>query len=131
VGVVAKCSGIKTTGERCRNRPTTGSEYCPAHDPERAEARRESASKAGKAKGPAAELVALRGRIRRYMDDVEKGKLEKGKASVLAQLAGVAGRLYEAERRIVETEQLAEKLEALEETIEAQQQRGGFGYYGA
>ena len=124
------CSGIKASGERCRNRPTTGSEYCPAHDPERAGARSEAARTAAKSKGPAAELVALRGRIRRYMDDVEKGELEKGKASVLAQLAGVAGRLYEAERRIVETEQLAAKIEALEEVIESQGGAGGGYYYG-
>ena len=63
------------------------------------------------------------------MDDVEKGELEKGKASVLAQLAGVAGRLYEAERRIIETEQLAAKVAELEDLIEHQAQRGH--YYGA
>ena len=129
MGVVDKCSGIKASGERCRNRPTTGSEYCPAHDPERAGARSEAARTAAKSKGPAAELVALRARIRRYMDDVEKGKLEKGKASVLAQLAGVAGRLYEAERRIIETEQLAAKVAELEDLIEHQAQRGF--HYGA
>jgi hypothetical protein len=127
---VARCSGIKVSGERCRNRPTTGSEYCPAHAPERAQARRESASKAGRARGPAQELVELRGRIRKYMDRVEKGELEKGKASVLAQLAGVAGRLYEAERRILETQELAGRLEELELTIQTQQQSGGGYYYG-
>jgi hypothetical protein len=62
-------------------------------------------------------------------DRVEKGALEKGKASVLAQLAGVAGRLYEAERRIVETEQLAAKVAELEDLIGHQAGRGV--HYGA
>jgi len=40
------------------------------------------------------------------MDQVERGNLEKGRGSVLAQLAGVGARIYEAECRVKETEQI-------------------------
>ena len=43
--------------------------------------------------------------VKQYMLDVEAGRLEKGKGSVLAQLAGVAGRLYEAEAKLRELEE--------------------------
>jgi multidrug efflux pump subunit AcrA (membrane-fusion protein) len=127
--MVARCSGYKKDGTPCSLAARGESVYCWAHDPEHQEQRTKNAVKGGKARAPAAELVELRGLIRRYMDEVEKGKLEKGKASVLAQLAGVAGRLYEAERRIVETEQLAAKVAELEDLIEHQAQRGV--HYGA
>jgi len=76
--------------------------------------------------------------VKRYMQDVEAGRLEKGKGSVLAQLAGVAGRLYEAEAKLrelfearaVEVElkveeqrNLVERLEQLEELLASQNGR--------
>jgi hypothetical protein len=130
--VASRCIGYKRNGEPCSLSAQGGTDWCWAHNPQHAEERAKLASKAAKSKGPAAELVELRGLIRRYMDEVEKGKLEKGKASVLAQLAGVAGRLYEAERRIYETQELAAKIEELELTMQAQRQEsGGSWYYGS
>jgi hypothetical protein len=126
--MVARCSGYKKDGTPCSLAARGESVYCWAHDPEHQEQRTKNAVKGGKARGPAAELVELRGLIRRYMTAVEEGKLEKGKASVLAQLAGVAGRLYEAERRIYETQELAAKIEELELTMQAQRQEGGSWY---
>jgi hypothetical protein len=128
--VASRCIGYKRNGEPCSLSAQGGADWCWAHNPQHAQERTKLASKAAKSKGPAAELVELRGRIRNYMDAVEKGTLEKGKASVLAQLAGVAGRLYEAERRILETQELAGRLEELELTIQTQQQSGGGYYYG-
>jgi hypothetical protein len=100
--VASNCPAITGKGEPCKGFVHSSKMYCPAHDPSRVEARRKAASKAGRSKGPAAELVELRGMVKRYMADVESGRLEKGRGSVLAQLAGVAGRLYEAEAKIRE-----------------------------
>ena len=97
-----RCVGYKPTGDQCAHIVDASQTYCYAHDPARKEQRSANASKAARSKGPAAELVELRALVRRYMDDVEKGKLDKGKGAVLAQLAGVAGRLYESEARIRE-----------------------------
>src|SRR5215217_7441401 len=44
------CSAIKANGERCRGIAATGSDYCPAHDPARADARIKAASKAAKSR---------------------------------------------------------------------------------
>lgn len=44
------CAGTKGDGSRCQNAPTTGSAFCAAHDPERAEARKEAARIAGRAR---------------------------------------------------------------------------------
>jgi hypothetical protein len=139
---VPRCSGFKADGSACERIVPQGVNLYYPHDPARTEARKKAASKAGRARGPVAELVELRSMVKRYMQDVETGKLEKGKGSVLAQLAGVAGRLYEAEAklreleesRIVETqlkvreqEQLIERPEALEELLAEKNGRRGWG----
>ena len=45
-----RCAGTKGDGSPCSLPPMTGSDFCSAHDPHRAEQRRESASKAGRAR---------------------------------------------------------------------------------
>ena len=65
-----ECSGIKANGERCRGIAKAGSDYCPAHDPARTQARREAASKAARAKGPVGEIVEIKACIRELAEGV-------------------------------------------------------------
>jgi hypothetical protein len=44
---MSSCSGITGTGARCRAIAIMGSDYCHAHHPDRADARRKSARKGG------------------------------------------------------------------------------------
>src|SRR5215217_8820737 len=71
-GRLATCSAITSKGTPCRNAPTTGSSYCPAHAPERAEARRRSASIAGRSK-PATEVHEVKRQLRKLANDVLSG----------------------------------------------------------
>jgi hypothetical protein len=112
-----RCIGRKRDGSPCKATVETPDTLCWWHSPDHAEQRSRIASKAGKGRGPSGELAELRALIRQYMTDVEKGRLDKGKGSVLAQLAGVAGRLYEVERKVKETEELARELSELKELV--------------
>lgn len=49
-GLTQKCDGRKADGSACGLPPMGGSVFCSQHDPDRAEARKEAASKAGKAR---------------------------------------------------------------------------------
>jgi len=116
-----KCSGIKASGERCRNRPTTGSEYCPAHDPARADARRESASKAGKSKNPNTELVEVKAELRKLARDVLSGKVSTAKGSVAGQILGIFLRAVEQQRKQREVEELQREVAEIRELLDARQ----------
>jgi hypothetical protein len=105
VGVVANCPAITAKGSPCQGYVHPSKEYCPAHCPDRAEARKKAASKAGRAK-PGSELHALKQKLIQLGDDVLAGKADKGKASVVAQVWGVAVRAIEAEVKVRELEQI-------------------------
>lgn len=122
---MAKRSGIKASGERCRNRPKNGSVYCPSHDPERAQARSEAASHAAKHKGPGREIAEAKRRIRDLAEGVIEGRVDRGKASVAFQGWGVLKGFIELERRLWETQELANRIEELELTIQTQRQETG------
>jgi hypothetical protein len=118
------CAANKGNAEPCSLPALTESSYCWAHAPENAEKRRKTASKGGRSKPPATEIKDIKATIRGYMRDVEAGKLHRGTASVLSQLAGILLRAVEQERKIKETEQLAEELEDLRRIVEAQSHVG-------
>lgn len=121
---MAGCAGIKPDGSRCKGIAGRGSDYCPAHDPARVEARRRSSSKAGKSK-PSRDLLETRSQLQELADGVLAGEVDRANASVAGQLLNVKLRTVEVERRLRETEDLEHRLEELEESLADQSQRKG------
>ena len=60
---MTQCIGVKPDGELCRGIATGGSDYCPAHDPSRQEARKRSASKAARSKKPQREIADIKEQV--------------------------------------------------------------------
>lgn len=110
---VHRCAGTRKDGTPCSATIFPPQTFCWWHDPAYADKRSANASKAAKSKG-STELTALKARLRELLDAVVEGKLEKGRGSVAAQLAGVLIRCVEEERKILETVELEERLSALE-----------------
>jgi|SRR5215217_4963556 len=122
VGVVKKCDAIKQDGGRCERIVGQSQSYCYSHDPNRAEERRQAASKAAKAKNAGSELVEIKVHLKEIAEGVIEGTIQTGRGSVVSQIYGVLLRAIEQERKIKELEEFEERLEALEQ---AQQQKAG------
>lgn len=120
---MAQCTAIKAEGGRCRNVAATGSDYCPAHDPARAQARKLSASKGGRSKGGGAEIKGLKAELGSLTAQVLAGEIETSKVAVANQLINTRLRAVEVERRIREQDELEERIAQLEAS--AGGQRGG------
>ncbi len=124
------CSGITGAGARCRAIAITGSEYCHAHHPDRADARRKSASKGGKRGGrgrPSVEVSKLKGQLSDLYASVLDGTTEPKVGAVAAQIANVRARLVETELKVKEVEELESKLEEMAEALEHQQGKRRYG----
>lgn len=95
---MSSCSGITGAGGRCKAIAITGSDYCYAHHPDRADARRRSASKGGKRGGrgrPSVEVSALKVQLSDLYAGVLDGTTEPKVGAVAAQIANVRARLVE------------------------------------
>ena len=119
-----RCTATKADGTPCERIVGAAQHYCYSHDKARAPERSANASKAAKAKA-STELGEVKRQLRTIADDVLSGRLDKGKASVSAQVLGVYTRVVEAERRLRETDELEARLDALEQDAEAR--RGQWG----
>ncbi len=127
---MASCSGITGAGDRCRAIAITDSDYCHAHHPDRADARRRSASKGGKRGGrgrPQAELTEVKDRIRSMVEDVRDGGMDRGDAAVCGQLYNTLIRALSLEIKVREAEELERRLEELESMLERQNNGRGYG----
>lgn len=127
---MARCSGITGAGGRCKAIAITGSDYCHAHHPDRADARRRSASKGGKRGGrgrPSVEVSELKGQLSDLYAGVLDGTTEPKVGAVAAQIANVRARLVETELKVREVEELEAKLEELSEAFERQQGARSYG----
>jgi hypothetical protein len=131
---MALCSGIKADGGRCRAQAMRNSDYCIGHDPDKAEARRQRASKGGKRGGrgrPQAELASIKGRLLDLADGVlsddAETRIDKSVAAVASQVLNVYLRAVSVELKAREQLELIERLEALEEALEHQAKPGGYG----
>ncbi len=120
---MAKCLGITRDGERCKGTAIDGSDYCYAHDPDRAEERRRNASRGGKRGGrgrPGSELSEVKTLLAdltsRVLQVEDAEPLETGRAAVANQLINTRLRAIEVERKVKETDELEERIEALERT---------------
>ena len=109
-----KCAAFAGKGRPCKGLVRAGSDYCPAHDPARADARRRSASKAARSK-PGAEVRDLKDRLGTLADDVLAGQVEPKAAAVATQVIGAYARLLEFERKVREQDEFEGRLVALEE----------------
>ncbi len=138
---MAKCPAITGKGQPCQGFVHPSKEYCPAHDPDRVEARRASASKAGRSK-TGSELHSLKEKLTNIGDDILAGRLDRGDAAVAVTAYGTAAKVVEAlvklrefeESRLVETQlkveeqrEIIERMESLEAALERQQQEGRRG----
>jgi hypothetical protein len=132
---LAKCTGITRDGERCKGVAIDGSDYCYAHDPDRAEERRRNASRGGKRGGrgrPSVELARLQARFEELAEKVLKGDVERGVGAVAGQLLNGARACVRDGLAAREQEELVARLEALEGALEANAAREkgrGYGTY--
>ena len=121
---MTQCIGVKPNGGLCKGVAQRGSDYCPAHDPARKEARRRNASKAARSK-PGREINDLKAQLEDLADGVLSGETEPKVGAVVTQILNARTRLLETERKIRETEELEKRLEELEAAHERQAERGG------
>jgi len=124
-----RCQAFKGDGTPCERIIGASQTYCYSHDPAAAEARRKTASRAGKVKTTSAEIREAKQQLRTLADDVIEGRVDKGRASVAAQVLGVLQKWVEQERKIKETDELAKRVQELEEQ-QAQNMRGWSREYG-
>ena len=116
-----RCSALTVGGGRCQRIVSDASEFCYAHDPDRAEERSRGARKAGKAGGRgrareprAAEARGIRADLLRMASAVEEGRLDRGRAAVAGQLYNYALGALRTELRAEEADDLIPRLEAIE-----------------
>ncbi len=127
---MASCSGVTGTGARCRAIAITGSDWCHAHHPDRAEARRRSASKGGKRGGrgrPVVEVSDIKHRLEELAEDVLGGKVDRGNAAVAGQLLNYALRAVSVGLKAREVEELAERIAELEGLLEDRNREEQYG----
>ena len=126
---MAKCTAITRGGDRCKGIAIDSSDYCYAHHPDHAAARKRAAHRGGKRGGrgrPQAELTDIKQRLSELADDVLEGRQDKGVAAVASQVLNVYLRAVSVELKAREQLELIERLEALEEALE--QRKGQRGY---
>ena len=131
---MALCSGIRADGGRCKAQAIRDNEYCIAHHPGYADARRRRNSKGGKRGGrgrPTTELARLGARFEELADKVLLGEVERGVGAIAGQLLNGARACVRDGLRAREQEELIERLELLEEGIEQARSARGSGAYGA
>ena len=129
VGGMARCQGVKADHTPCERIIGASQRFCYSHDPSNADARKRTASKAGKVKTTSAEIREAKQQLRTLADDVIEGRVDKGRASVAAQVLGVLQKWVEQERKIKETDELAKRVQELEEQ-QAQNMGGWSREYG-
>ena len=120
---MTQCIGVKPNGELCRCVAARGSDFCPAHDPARKEARHRNASKAARSK-PGREIKDLKAQLESLAKDVLKKSVEPKVGAVVNQILNTRARLIEVDRKLRETEELARELEELREMVERDSGRG-------
>src|SRR5215213_1673801 len=120
-------SAIKANGERCRGIAATGSDYCPAHDPARAEERSRAASKAAKSLARTPEITRIKSLLKDLYEAVLEGRVDRSAAAVANQIANSQLRAVEVERRVREQDDLEIRLDELEGLLEEAEERSTYG----
>ena len=115
-----QCSGITRSGERCQGIATTGRDWCPAHDPDREEARRRAGRIANRSRtmSRASEARSIKATVLHLADQVVAGDVEPGRATAACQLFNTALRAMQIEAAILETEDLAKEVAEMRRRVE-------------
>ena len=118
---MTQCIGVKPNGELCRGIAVRGSDFCPAHDPRRKEARKRSASKAAKAKKPAREVSDVKLEVAELIRQVRDKEMERADAIACGQLYNVVLRAVSVGLKVHETQVLEARVEELERLSETRE----------
>ena len=113
-----RCPAITSKGEPCQGYVHPGKEFCPAHDPARAEARKVAASKAGRVRTHT-EFKEVKAQLRKLADDVLAGRTSRADGAVVAQILGTWSKVAEAEVRLRQLEEI----QATEIGLKVEEQR--------
>ena len=127
---MGSCSGIMQAGDRCRSIAITGSDYCHAHHPDRAEARKKAARHGGKRGGrgrPQVELGEIKDRLKSMIDDVRNGAMSRADAAVCGQLYNTLIRAVSVELKAREVEELSREVEELRDALEVRSKERRWG----
>jgi hypothetical protein len=122
---LARCSATTRAGEPCKGVAIRSFEWCPAHHPEYADARRRNASKGGRRGGrgrPVAELGALRDENADIRRRLLVGELLPGVAAVAIQSLNCDIRALSAALKAREQEELEPRLDELERALETRRE---------
>lgn len=117
---MAMCQAQKKGGAPCTAQSLPGANFCWAHDPAKADARKANAQRGGKTGGkgrPSAghsELAELRTLLKGLTGAALKGTYDRGTIAVVNQVVQSRLRLVEVERRLYEQDELEARLAALE-----------------
>ena len=125
---MTKCTAITQGGTRCKGIAKGSSDYCYAHHPDHAHARRRAAQKGGKRGGrgrPQAKLSEVKSILRGLAGSVLKGATDRQDAAVVGQLLNTVIRAVSIELKAREQAELIERLEALEAATPGQAKPGG------
>jgi hypothetical protein len=121
---MTQCIGVKPNGELCRGVATRNSDFCPAHDPRRKEARKRSASKAAKAKKPAREVSDVKLEVVDLIRQVREKEMDRADAIACGQLYNVVLRAVSVGLKVHETQVLEARVEELERLLEKGEDSG-------
>ena len=117
---MARCSGIKGDGERCKGEALEGSAWCYSHHPEHRETLRQNGSKGGRRSGrgrhksTVAEVNAVLAELEEVVKLVRDGKMERADGAVVGQLLNYKLRALEVKMKAREHDEWGEKLAAIE-----------------
>jgi hypothetical protein len=127
-----KCSAITNAGERCKSIAISGSDYCNAHHPDRAEARKRAASKAARAGGRGRPKLRV-DEVYRLADEQIKGLFDRSvdprRSAVAVQWANTKLRAMEVERKLVEVAELEQKVAEIERLYKQRREVGNDSDY--
>src|SRR5215212_10140138 len=120
-----RCAGKRRDGAPCTATANLPQTHCWWHDPANAAARSQNASKAARSKNQEGELAETKRLLRGIAAKVLKDEIDRGTASVAAQVLGVYLRAVEIERKVLETEKLEVELAELKAFVDQNQSQGG------
>ena len=124
---MAGCIGFKPDGSLCRGVAARGSDWCPAHDPARKEARHKSASRAARSKKPQREIAEVKEEVSGLIREVREGRMDRADAIAIGQLCNVLLRAVSVGLKVKEQEELERRLESLEALLEGRSEGSHFG----
>jgi hypothetical protein len=131
-----KCVATKRNGEPCTLSARVSSDYCWAHDPVNAEARKKVAATGGRGKAAKnrtvyEELHALAEWHKELAVMVREGRISRPTAQTMSNLLNNAASAYRASIKAKETEELEAQIAELEDLFRREQQEDPVKPWGA